>query len=489
MLLRPLTLLAMIVSIVTGVALGIAGYSHWRASHIDRASLAQFESVMHHVRENYVEEMSDEALLQGALNGMLQSLDPHSVYLGASEFDDLQAETTGHFGGIGIELGLIDGYFTVIAPIDNTPAARAGLQSGDRILEIDQQSLRGESLIEVLQQMRGEPGTRVKLKYKRPNSTRIKNVTLKRETIAVESVNARWLEPGYLYVRISQFQTTTGQDFQRAISKSKRRSDADIEGLILDLRNNPGGVLQASVSVADALLDDGLIVYTEGRLPSSKLKYRAAGKDVLKGAPVVVLINGGSASASEIVAGALKDHKRATLIGETSYGKGSVQSLVPLSSERAIKLTTAYYYTPSGRSIHKLGIEPDVPFEDNGEHEDFDTALLARALGQLKQSSHTAGNRSQQTRTASPALSHRLGQSALCARQRRCASGRHSERLTTRQAAAVLLAAGALHRPSMGRRSTNRSRRCAHQHQPGGVYAKSWLAGSEQRAPSACHRH
>ncbi|MGI9328037.1 MAG: S41 family peptidase [Pseudomonadales bacterium] len=391
MILRPITLLAMIVSIVTGVALGIAGYGHWRASQIDHASLAQFESVLHHVRQNYVEEMSDEALLSGALNGMLQSLDPHSVYLEASEFEDLQAETTGHFGGIGIELGLIDGYFTVISPIDNTPAARAGLRSGDRILEIDQVSLRGESLIEVLHKMRGEPGTRIKLKYRHPSSTRIKNVTLKRETIAVESVRGRWLEPGYLYLRISQFQTTTGQDFQRAINKLGRASEAEIAGLVLDLRNNPGGVLQASVAVADALLDDGLIVYTEGRLPSSKLKYRAAGKDVLKGAPIAVLINHGSASASEIVAGALKDHGRATLIGETSYGKGSVQSLVPLNDERAIKLTTAYYYTPSGRSIHKLGIEPDVEFPDNGEHEDFDQALLTLAVSRLKQSPQTPG--------------------------------------------------------------------------------------------------
>lgn len=383
MLLRPLTLLAMILSIVSGVALGIAGFGHWRAQLIDQASLAQFESALDHVRQNYVKELSDEELLKGALNGMLQSLDAHSAYLDAAQFDDLQAETTGHFGGIGIELGLIDGYFTVIAPIDNTPAARAGLRSGDRLLEMDGESLRGNSLIDVIHRMRGEPGSRIKLRYKRANSKRLRDVNLKRDVISVASVSHRWLAPGYAYVRISQFQTTTGSDFNRAINKLQKSSENGIHGLVLDLRNNPGGVLQASVTVADSLLDDGLIVYTEGRKPSNKLKYRAAGKDTLAGAPVVVLINAGSASASEIVAGALKDHERALLMGETSYGKGSVQSLVPLSDDRAIKLTTAYYYTPSGRSIHKLGIEPDVTFTDNGSYEDFDQALIDRALAAL----------------------------------------------------------------------------------------------------------
>lgn len=381
----------MIISIVTGVALGILGFGQWRAQLIDQASLAQFESALDHVRQNYVEELSDEELLQGALNGMLHSLDPHSAYLDAAQFNDLQAETTGHFGGVGIELGLIDGYFTIITPIDNTPAARAGLQAGDRLLEMNGESLRGNSLIDVIHQMRGEPGTSVKLRYKRSNSKRLRDVTLERDVIAVASVTHRWLTPGYAYVRISQFQTTTGADFNKALTKLQRSASDGIRGLVLDLRNNPGGVLQASVTVVDSLLGDGLIVYTEGRKPSSKLKYRAAGKDQLAGAPIVVLINGASASASEIVAGALKDHGRAVLMGETSYGKGSVQSLVPLSDDRAIKLTTAYYFTPSGRSIHKLGIEPDVEFVDNGSHEDFDQALLNRALDAL--ASHMPGTK------------------------------------------------------------------------------------------------
>ncbi|MFK7915980.1 MAG: S41 family peptidase, partial [Pseudomonadales bacterium] len=365
------------------VALGIVGFGHWRSQLIDQASLAQFESALDHVRQNYVEELSDEQLLRGALSGMLRSLDPHSAYLDAAQFDDLQAETTGHFGGVGIELGLIDGYFTIIAPIDNTPAARAGLQAGDRLIEMDGESLRGNSLIDVIHEMRGEPGSVVKLRYKRSNSKRLRDVTLERAVIAVASVSERWLSPGYAYVRISQFQTTTGADFNKAINSLQKSASDGIKGLVLDLRNNPGGVLQASVTVVDSLLDNGLIVYTEGRKPSSKLKYRAAGKDQLAGAPIVVLINGGSASASEIVAGALKDHGRAVLMGETSYGKGSVQSLVPLSDDRAIKLTTAYYYTPSGRSIHKLGIEPDMEFADNGTHEDFDRVLLKRALDTL----------------------------------------------------------------------------------------------------------
>jgi carboxyl-terminal processing protease len=383
MVLRPLTLLAMILSTGTGVGLGIIAYDRWRDQLIDRDELARFESALFHVRQSYVEEVTDDKLMEGALHGMLQSLDPHSVYLNQAEYLDLQAETTGHFVGIGLEIGLIDGYFTVVTPIDDTPAARAHMSAGDRLLEVNGESLRGKSLVDVIGELRGEAGTRVRLRYRPANSTTARNLTLRRETIAIASVTSRMLEPGYGYIRIAQFQTTTGSDFQRALKRLERESKP-LQGLVLDLRNNPGGVLQASVAVADSLLNDGLIVYTAGRLPSSKLKYRAAHADSLAGAPVVVLINGGSASASEIVAGALKDHERATLMGEKTYGKGSVQSLVPLNDDQALKLTTAYYYTPDGRSIHKLGIEPHVTFADNGAHENFDQALLAAALERLK---------------------------------------------------------------------------------------------------------
>ncbi|MEM1229197.1 MAG: S41 family peptidase [Pseudomonadota bacterium] len=388
MALRPTTLLAMILSTVTGVALGILGYDRWRDQLIDRNELARFESALFHVRQNYVEEVSDDQLMEGALHGMLANLDPHSGYLGQAAYQDLQAETSGHFGGIGLEVGLIDGFFTVVTPIDDTPAARAGLMAGDRLVKVDGETLRGQTLISVIGQLRGKPGTRVQVRYQAKRDQVFRDLTLKRETIAIASVSSRLLEPGYGYVRIAQFQATTGSDFQRALKSLSAGGKEPLQGLVLDLRNNPGGVLQASVAVADALLDDGLIVYTAGRLPSSRLKYRAAHRDALAGAPVVVLINGGSASASEIVAGALKDHERATLMGETTYGKGSVQSVVPLTDERAIKLTTAYYYTPNGRSIHKLGIEPHVAFADNGDA-NFDDALLTAALDELKTESAT----------------------------------------------------------------------------------------------------
>lgn len=369
MLLRPTTLLGMVISIVTGIAVGIVGFNHWRSQQEpDAVRLETLKQVLEHVRAGYVDEVSTDELLQDAMRGMLTGLDPHSTYLNADDYEELQTQTTGSFSGIGIELGLVDGFFTVISPIDNTPAARAGLQSGNRILEIDHSSLKGKLLTEVITLMRGELGSPIhlRLEERHDDEVRLRDVDLERANIAVHSVRSEWLEPGYGYIRISQFQTETGKDFHNAIAKLQRQAKErkhELKGLVLDLRNNPGGLLQASVSVADTLLTQGMIVYTEGRLVSSQLKYRAAGKDYLNGAPIVVLINGGSASAAEIVAGALQDQGRAVLLGEKSYGKGSVQSVVPLTDTQAIKLTTAYYYTPSGRSIHKLGIEPDVSFE------------------------------------------------------------------------------------------------------------------------------
>ena len=389
MTLRYTTLLGMITSIVTGVAIGIAGFSHWRDQRPDvEIQLEELGRVMEHVQSSYVNEVTTEQLVSNALHGMLRGLDAHSSYLNPEEFDDLQAETSGNFGGIGIELGIVDDYFTVVSPIDNTPAARAGVKPGDRILEVDHESLKNSKLTDVVHALRGEPGTGVHLKLQRKNGDVFKllNMELDRATIAVNSIRTEWLEPGYGYLRISQFQSDTGPDFHRALDRLKRdarEAATDLKGLVIDLRSNPGGLLQASVSVADALLDDGMIVYTEGRLPSSHLKYRAAGKDQLAGAPVIVLINGGSASASEIVAGALQDHARALLLGQKSFGKGSVQSVVPLEDDKAIKLTTAYYFTPNGRSIHERGIEPDILFEPK-EGSDYESALKAKALSLLK---------------------------------------------------------------------------------------------------------
>jgi carboxyl-terminal processing protease len=384
--LRPLTLLGIVVSMVSGIGMGVIGFRAWLEPESDSSHARAFEEVLSHVHANYVNEVDKQTLVNNALNGMLKQLDDHSLFLDNRHYRDLQAETTGHFGGIGIEVGLEDDLFTVIAAIDDTPAARAGLAAGDRIVAIDDEPLKGRKLIDIVDRLRGPPGTSVTLRIARDSETR--DVALTRAVIAVASVKSWLLEPGYGYVRISVFQVGTGPAFEAALKQLQDSSGGALAGLVLDLRDNPGGVLQASVAVADALLDEGLIVYTDGRLPSSKLRYRAASGDLLNAAPMVVLINEGSASAAEIVAGALQDHGRATVMGSRSYGKGSVQSVVPVSGDQAIKLTTAYYFTPNGRSIHKAGIEPDVlhPRQDESR-EAFDARLLADAVAVLKRGS------------------------------------------------------------------------------------------------------
>ncbi len=383
--LRPITLIGIVTSMVTGIALGIIGYRTWLYQDEEHAYADAFQEVLDQVHDNYVSEVGKDELVVSALKGMLQNLDDHSLFLDTRDFDDLQAETSGHFGGIGIELGLVDEHFTIIAPLDDTPAASAGLRAGDQIVEIDHQALAGRTLVDVVDQLRGEPGSPVHLRLSRESQPKPLDVELTRAEIEINSVEASMLEPGYGYIRISQFQSATGEEFVAATESLLDAAGGQLSGLVLDLRNNPGGVLQSSVSVADALLPEGLIVYTEGRLPSSHLRYRASGHDLLKGAPIVVLINGGSASAAEIVAGALQDHRRAVLMGSRSYGKGSVQSVVPLAHHRALKLTTAHYFTPSGRSIHKLGITPDEE-RVRGEEpsEEFEAKLMADALTVLK---------------------------------------------------------------------------------------------------------
>jgi len=381
--LRPITLFGIVLSMVTGIALGISGYHAWLKPSGPSADARDFGEVLSQVRESYVSEIDERELVRGALKGMLSELDPHSRYVDGGDLDELEADTTGEFGGIGIEIGLMDDHFVVIAPMPDSPANSAGLAAGDRILELDNTSLRGKRLTDVVELLRGEPGSDVHLLISNDQQTR--DVTLTRAIIELASVEEQMLEPGYGYIRISQFHNTTGKDFLGALKKLTEKNQSSLEGLVLDLRDNPGGVLQASVSVADAFLEDGLIVYTSGRLPSSHLKYRASGKDTLAGKPIVILINGGSASAAEIVAGALKDHSRATLIGATSYGKGSVQSVMPLDDHRAIKLTTAYYYTPNGASIHNIGIEPDMRVNGvNLEDSSADDELMATALEVLK---------------------------------------------------------------------------------------------------------
>ncbi|NKC00677.1 MAG: PDZ domain-containing protein [Pseudomonadales bacterium] len=376
MVLRPLTLVGIILSIVSGLALGVGAHLYTRAKTPADPSRT-LSQALRQVSESYVTEVSEEELLGFAIEGMMNGLDEHSDYLDAGSFESLQSTTSGRFGGIGIELGLVDGYFTVVAPMDGTPAAAAGLEPGDRITAVDDDPIKGMKLSRLIKILRGEPGSPVTLSIFREEEDAF-DVTLERAIIRVASVKSRLLEPGYGYLRISQFQTHTSRDVVAAIEALVEEDGDQLKGLVLDLRNNPGGTLQSSVEVADHFLDDGLIVYTEGRLQSSYAKYRATKGDVLQGVPMVVLINGGSASASEIVAAALRDHERATLIGSKSYGKGSVQSVLPLDDEQALKLTTAYYFTPAGTSIHKKGIEPDMPLSLDDE------LLIDEAVQHLK---------------------------------------------------------------------------------------------------------
>ena len=324
--------------------------------------LRTFADVFNQIKQSYVEEVDDKTLLENAIRGMLAGLDPHSAYLDAKSFDELQVNTTGEFGGLGLEVGMENGFIKVISPLDGTPAQKAGIEAGDLIIKLDGKPVKGMTLNEAVDAMRGPRGSAIELTVVRESLHQPLDLKLKRDTIKVQSVRSRSLEPGYGYIRVAQFQANTGPDVRKAVEKLKKDNKA-LKGIVLDLRNNPGGVLQAAVDVADAFIKEGLIVYTEGRLPNSKSRFLATPDDIADGVPMVVLINGGSASASEIVAGALQDHKRAAIMGTVSFGKGSVQTVMPLSETSAIKLTTARYYTPSGRSIQAHGIEPDIVVE------------------------------------------------------------------------------------------------------------------------------
>lgn len=322
--------------------------------------LRTFTEVFAKVKSDYVEPVDDKTLLEYAIRGMLSGLDPHSAYLDKKDFEDLQIGTSGEFGGLGLEVGLENGFVKVISPIDDTPAQRAGVQAGDLIIRLDDTPVQGMELSDAVDLMRGKVGTDITLTLVRKGADKPIVVTLTRDIIKVRSVKSQSLEPGFGYVRVSQFQAQTSQSMVDAITKLKQDNGGELKGLVLDLRNNPGGVLGAAVNVSDAFIKKGLIVYTEGRADDSEFKYNATPADVLNGAPMVVLVNAGSASASEIVAGALQDHKRAIIMGEKTFGKGSVQTILPMFNESALKLTTARYYTPSGRSIQAEGIVPDV---------------------------------------------------------------------------------------------------------------------------------
>ncbi|MDX5371628.1 MAG: S41 family peptidase [Pseudomonadaceae bacterium] len=321
--------------------------------------LRTFAEVMDRIKAAYVEPVDDKTLLENAIKGMLSNLDPHSAYLEPEDFAELQESTSGEFGGLGIEVGTEDGFIKVVSPIDDTPASKAGIQPGDLIVKIDGQPTKGLSLMEAVDKMRGKAGSKISLTLVREGG-RPFDVELTRAVIKVKSVKSQMLDDGYGLIRITQFQINTGEEVGKALAKLRKDNGKKLRGLVLDLRNNPGGVLQAAVEVSDHFLKKGLIVYTEGRIANSELRFNADPADASEGVPLVVLINGGSASASEIVAGALQDHKRAVLMGTDSFGKGSVQTVLPLNNDRALKLTTALYFTPNGRSIQAQGIVPDI---------------------------------------------------------------------------------------------------------------------------------
>ena len=354
-----------------------------QSNNLPIEDLRTFAEVFGKIKTDYVDEIEDKKLISEALSGMLAGLDPHSTFLDLDSFKEMQQGTSGEFGGLGIEVGMEDGFVKVISPIEDTPAYNAGLKTGDLIMRLDETQVKGLTLNEAVKIMRGKPGTPIKLQILRKGLDSPLELTIVRSQIKTKSVKAKIVEPNYGYVRVTQFQERTSQDLAQALSKLRKDNKHALNGMILDLRNNPGGLLNSAVGVSSAFLKDGdLVVYTEGRALDSKMHLTAIPENFIrdyprnknffdkvpqdiKDVPLVVLVNNGSASAAEIVAGALQDHKRATIIGTRSFGKGSVQSILPMNNGTAIKLTTALYFTPNGRSIQSKGIEPDI-FVDDG---------------------------------------------------------------------------------------------------------------------------
>lgn len=352
--------------IITGLLLVSAPIASAKTAPENSAStyelLNLFGDVFERVRSDYVEPVSDEKLIESALNGMLTSLDPHSSYLNAKNFEEMQVQTRGEFGGLGIEVTMENGLVKVITPIDDTPAAKAGIKTGDYIAEIDGTAVMGLTLSDAVEKMRGKAGTTIKLSILREGLKEPLKISLERAIIKIRSIRGR-TENDVAYVRITQFTESTADLLQVEIEKQLKAIGPKIKGLVLDLRNNPGGLLDQAIAVSDTFLERGEVVSTRERDPQNTRRYTATAGDLIHGLPMVVLINEGSASASEIVAGALKDHKRAVILGVKSFGKGSVQTVIPIKDHGAIRLTTARYYTPSGTSIQATGIEPDIKVE------------------------------------------------------------------------------------------------------------------------------
>jgi carboxyl-terminal processing protease len=361
-------LLLLALGIAIGLSLGLA-HGVWAdkaaalGADLPWQDARMLAEVLERVKHDYVNPVDDHQLLQAAIRGMVSSLDPYSAYLDGEEYDELKISSAGRYSGVGIEVSIEDEQVVVIAPFDDSPAALAGIRSGDIIVTIDGIPVNTGNLSDTIGRMRGTEGTTVKIGIMRDGSAEPLLFTLKRSRVELHSVKSELLEPGFGYVRISQFSETTGDDLTAALKDLRKRNGAPLEGLVLDMRDNPGGVLEAAVAVADTFLDSGVIVTARGRTPDSKFEMDATPGDALNGAPIVVLVNGGSASAAEIVAGALKDQHRAKLMGRTTFGKGSVQTIVPLADDRAVKLTTSLYYTPSGVSINHRGIAPDIELE------------------------------------------------------------------------------------------------------------------------------
>lgn len=400
--------------LIGGVLIGVAISLNYSAiaqrdippSPLPVEELRAFTEVFGRVKSDYVEPVADKKLITEAINGMLTGLDPHSAYLDQEAFRELQVGTQGEFGGLGIEVGMEDGFVKVVAPIDDTPAARAGLKPGDLIIKIDDTAVKGMTLNDAVKRMRGKPNSKITLTLVRKGETKPLVVTLTRAVIKIQSVKFTMLEPGYAYVRVTQFQEHTGETLAKALEKLYKENAGPMKGLVLDLRNDPGGLLNGAVAVSAAFLPKNvLVVYTDGRTEDAKMKLNATPDHYVRGrnkedflkrvpaavknTPMVVLVNGGSASASEIVAGALQDHERAVIMGQQTFGKGSVQTILPLGNSTAIKLTTARYYTPKGRSIQAKGIAPDILLDDGAS--DRSAALKLREADLTKHLTEEAG--------------------------------------------------------------------------------------------------
>ncbi len=358
--------LVLLVLVSMGVGFSLSGRAVSNVLAIARSeyeTLEIFTNILAIVRKNYVDDVETKDLLLGAIDGMLDSLDPHSTYLTPDLYKELQMDTQGKFGGLGIEITVRDGVLTVVSPIEDTPAFKVGIKAGDQIIKIESEYTKDMTLMRAVKKMRGVQGTKITISVKREGTPELLDLTIIRDTIRIRSVRSRMLEKDYGYVRIAQFQQRTDRDVSDAIEKL-RKEGGELKGLVLDLRNNPGGLLTQAVQVSDLFLESGLIVYTEGRMANQKQKFHAHKNKTLTEFPMVILVNGGSASASEIVAGAMQDHKRAIVLGTKTFGKGSVQTILPLDDRSALRLTTARYFTPNGRSIQATGIEPDIVQEN-----------------------------------------------------------------------------------------------------------------------------